>query len=422
MYLIVYDISNNRRRTQLHKKLSVLGRPVQLSVFELADQHLNAALSVIETELLPEDSIRVYHICKRCMKTVRILGSDAVSTASQQISSPVIEVPKSVPGKKGKPYTLIKGPREKGEITNSSHLLSLICAMNNLNDAFLKVRSKRGCAGSDGVSIAAFDKKRVDNLSVLQRELMSGEYRPKPLRVISISKADGTARILKVPSVRDRTAQQAVLRIIGPIWERELEDISYAYRPGRSVKQAVSKLRGYQKEGRNWVVRTDVDDYFDEIPHKEMLARFSEKISDEQLLSLVSLWIYATTALESKGAVPSMESFAENSKGIPQGSVVSPLLANIYLDHFDEQMIALGYKVVRYADDFVVACQSETEAEEAFADITRLLAEDGLRMNTDKTTLTTFSKGFPFLGYHFIGAFALKIPKLASNIRIKNIE
>jgi group II intron reverse transcriptase/maturase/CRISPR-associated endonuclease Cas2 len=421
MYVVAYDISDSRRRTRLRKKLVIYGRPVQLSVFEFVDERIDAALAVIEAEVLPVDSVRVYHICKRCAKTVKVLGSDSPQIIVQEQRKAVIEVPKPKQfiGKKNQRITLMKGPRERGELTSPSHLLDLICAMANLNEAFLDVRSNRGCAGSDGVSLAAFDKNRAENLAKLQGDLLAGIYRPAPLKVFDIPKSDGSQRILKVPSVRDRVAQQAVLRIISPIWERELEDSSYAYRPGRSVKQAVNRLKRYHSEGWGWVLRSDVEDFFDEIPHGEMIARFAEKISDEHLVALVSLWVASKALPYAAGNVKeAMGGGFLGGKGIPQGSVVSPLLSNIYLDRFDEEMILLGYKVVRYADDFTVACQSEQEAECALADTKRLLAQDGLRINIEKTQLTTFAKGFTFLGHYFIGSFALKKAKIPAGIKI----
>jgi group II intron reverse transcriptase/maturase len=286
--------------------------------------------------------------------------------------------------------------------------MDLICTMENLNEAFLDVRANRGCAGSDGVSIAAFDKRRYENLAHLQSQILHGSYQPVRLKLFSIPKADGSERVLRVPSVRDRVAQQAVLRVIGSLWEAEFEASSYAYRKGRSVKQAIKKLEGYHISGRGWVLRADVKHYFDEIPHDKLIQRFSEKIKDEQLIALVRQWM-----LTGDGDMP-----VGDGRGIPQGSAVSPLLSNIYLDRFDEAVDALGYKMVRYADDFAIACKSEQEAEMALDDIRRELKVDALQLNEEKTCITSFRKGFMFLGYVMIGSFAIPKGKLPAGWRL----
>jgi group II intron reverse transcriptase/maturase/CRISPR-associated endonuclease Cas2 len=410
MYVFVYDISNNRRRTRLHKKLLNYGTAVQLSVFEISERCYGDVVALCQKELKREDKVRIYRLCKRCETATQILGPSKplLSDSEQPV---VIEVPDNdAKLQDEQAYSLARGPLETGHADAQSHLMEMICGMDNLNQAFLDVRANRGCAGSDGISLAAFDRRRGFHLSKLQQELLDGTYRPKPLRVFTIPKSDGTQRTLKVPGVRDRVAQQATLRVIGPVWERELEDSSYAYRKGRSVRQAVAKVRRYRDEGRRIVVRADIDAYFDEIPHEPALAKFREKIKDEQVVCLVALWMGTPAEHATSATIP--------PRGIPQGSVISPLLSNIYLDRFDEAIDRLGYKMVRYADDFLIACKDAVEAKGALAEVERELAIDSLKLNTKKTVVTDYRKGFTFLGYLFIGNIVMKKTKIPSGWRI----
>jgi CRISPR-associated endonuclease Cas2 len=186
MYVITYDISSNRRRTRLYNKLSGCGSPVQLSVFEVGENAIDEALSIIDAEVRAKDNVRVYQICKRCMKGVKVFGSKSRMLPSPAGSTAVIEVPRLRQGKGKKEPTRRIGPLENGEIAASSQFMEFICAMENLNEAFLDVRSNRGCAGSDGQSLAAFDRRRAFFLAKLQKELLTSSYRPAPLRVFNI--------------------------------------------------------------------------------------------------------------------------------------------------------------------------------------------------------------------------------------------
>jgi CRISPR-associated protein Cas1 len=202
-----------------------------------------------------------------------------------------------------------------------------------------------------------------------------------------------------------------VLRIIKARWEREFEESSYAYRKGRSVRQAVNAIKELHSQGRQWVLRADIEDYFENIPHKDLLARFSKTIPDDQLNWLIEQWLTVPQTVEN-----------DDGKGVPQGSCVSPLLSNIYLDRFDEAMIAAGYHMIRYADDFVVVCKSEEEALAAQRRVEQELSKDGLLLHRDKTFVVNFSKGFVFLGYLFLGSFAIKGTKIPASWRIKGFK
>jgi group II intron reverse transcriptase/maturase/CRISPR-associated endonuclease Cas2 len=419
MFVITYDISSNRRRTRLYNKLSGCGSPVQLSVFEVGENAIEQAMSIINAEVRAKDNVRVYQVCRRCMKGMRVFGPENRALPSSSSPSSVVEVPRPRKIKGKMKPSQRRGPLENGEIVASSHLMEFVCAMENLNEAFLDVRGNRGCAGSDGQSLAAFDRRRAFFLAKLQEELLTGSYQPAPLRAFTIPKADGSPRTLRVPAVRDRVAQQAVLRVIGPLWELEFEDASFAYRKGRSVRQAVSRICQFRDEGRPWVLRADIEDYFDEIPHERVIERFATKVADEQLVSLVSLWVSVNSGVVAeKGREPLRSVRGGSLRGISQGSVISPLLSNIYLDRFDEEICEQGYKLVRYADDFTIVCKDEQEACDALDAVEQELACDGLKLNAEKVQVTTFAKGFKFLGYHFIRGFTIKAAKVPASIRL----
>jgi CRISPR-associated protein Cas1 len=177
------------------------------------------------------------------------------------------------------------------------------------------------------------------------------------------------------------------------------------------VKQAVKRVTRYRDDGRRVVLRADIEDYFDEISHDLVMERFKARISDEQVVQLVGRWVAASADY----SVPA----AQLSRGIPQGSVVSPLLSNIYLDRFDESIAKRGYKMIRYADDFLVACKDEREAKDALADIERELAIDSLKLNDEKTMIADYRKGFVFLGHLFMGDLVIKKAKVPAGWKIR---
>lgn len=405
MYVVVYDISDSRRRRRLHDQLLNYGTGVQYSVFEIEERCLDGALKVCARELAPKDKVRIYHLCARCSKTVRVIGPGRPPADELELPD-VIEVKRS---KLPVSVRRSTGPLERGYLDAPSRLMGMICSMQNLRDAFSDVRSNRGCAGSDGVSIAAFGRHLAQNLASLQGEMICGSYEPGRLRVFHIEKRQGGVRVLKVPTVRDRVAQQAALLVIAPVWERELEDCSFAYRKGRSIRQVVSRVKDWHAKGREWVARTDIDDFFDQVKAEEILKRFSSRVHDETVVSLMRKWL---TVVSSETIGP-----PEKLRGLPQGSGVSPLLSNIYLDRFDEAIGKLGYHMIRYADDMLLVCSSEDEATDAIKDVRRELVSDGLSLNDEKTLVTTFGKGFEFLGYTFVGRFAFRVDK-AKGLRI----
>jgi RNA-directed DNA polymerase len=265
--------------------------------------------------------------------------------------------------------------------------------MKNLHAAFERVEGSKGMAGVDGVSIGMFRRELPWNLQGLASELAEGRYLPLPLLQILVAKPDGSPRILRVPTVRDRVAQAAVLQVVEPLFEAQFEDVSFAYRKGRSVKQAAYRIRELRDRGYRYVVETDIDSYFDSIDQELLWSKVERVVQDPDLLKLFQLWVRAEVYDGQK--VFMLE------KGIPQGSVVAPMLANLFLDELDETLLARGHKLVRYSDDFVILARTLPDAERALELTEEVLETLHLALDDEDTSITHFSRGFKFLGLIF---------------------
>lgn len=278
----------------------------------------------------------------------------------------------------------------------------------NLYHAWLKVEANQGVAGSDGETIEQFASRLDDNLQILANEVRYDIYHPRPLLRVEIPKSSGGTRTLSIPSVRDRVLQTAVTRILTPVFELQFEEISFAYRTGRSVDQAVRHIERLRDKGYQWVVDADIRKFFDEVDHKRLLAEVEKLVTDKSILQLIEQWIEARVTGE-KGT-------RRLRKGIPQGSPLSPLLANLYLDQLDDQLLSKGRRLVRYADDFVVMCKTKEGAEKALKVTEEILQSLKLAFNQKKTRITDFDRGFRYLGVDFIKSFALKAPSEETKI------
>ncbi|MGC9457852.1 MAG: CRISPR-associated endonuclease Cas1 [Halothiobacillaceae bacterium] len=279
---------------------------------------------------------------------------------------------------------------------SSENLLQTILQERNLFQAWEKVRSNKGMAGVDGQTIEVFSHNVFGKLLTLKHMVERGEYKPAPLKEVALPKPDGRLRRLAVPTVRDRVLQTATALVLGPLIEKELEDASFAYRVGRSVPMAVARVAWYRDQGYQWVVDADIQAFFDEINHELLLAKLRKTLTDHSPLSLIELWLSATLQ-PADGSSPQLI-----VKGVPQGSPISPLLSNLYLDDFDEALLRENMRLVRFADDFLILCKDQAGAEQAMA-----LTEDvikGLKLNLkqEKTRITHFDQGFRFLGVEFI--------------------
>ena len=267
----------------------------------------------------------------------------------------------------------------------------------NLRRAWEKVRQKGGGAGVDREKVAQFERKAEAGLAWLHEQLRAGTYVPQPVRRAWIPKPGSQSqRPLGIPAVRDRVVQGALRQVLEPIFEVDFAEHSYGFRPGRGAKDALRRVDSLLKGGHTWVVDADLKSYFDTIPQERLLALVKARVADGRVLALVEGFLRAGVLEEAKGWQPT-------ECGTPQGGVISPLLANLYLNPLDQQMAGAGYEMVRYADDFVILCRSQAEAEAALAAVAMWVKEAGLILHPEKTRLVDATQrgGFDFLGYHF---------------------
>jgi len=265
-------------------------------------------------------------------------------------------------------------------------------------EAWERVRANRGAAGVDAVTIAAVEAYGVERLiAELQSRLRAGKYHPAPVRRVDIPKPDGKFRPLGIPTVTDRVCQQAAKLVLEPIFEADFLDCSFGFRPKRSATDAMEAIRVGFIKGNQFVFEADIENFFGSIDHAQLLALVGERVSDRRVLKLLRQWLH--TGVLDNGVV------TESVTGTPQGGVISPLLANIYLHAFDRSWKEHGVgQLVRYADDFVVLCSSQEQAEEAQRRATAMLGDLGLALHPDKTKVVDLREGksgFDFLGCHF---------------------
>jgi len=275
-------------------------------------------------------------------------------------------------------------------------LIDKVSREATLMAAWKKVQANKGAAGVDGQSVQAFGHQAQRYLQELEQTLKTGAYRPQPVKRVEIPKGPKQVRPLGIPVVKDRIVQTAVKLVIEPIFEATFMDSSYGFRPQRSAKDALREVDRLLKEGYTHVVDADLERYFDTIPHDRLRARVAERISDGRVLQLVDSWL-------GQDIMSGLQRWTPTS-GTPQGAVLSPLLANCYLHPLDVHMAACGYQMVRYADDFVVLCSSEQQAQAALQEVQTWVQANGLTLHPDKTRIgdcRQAGQGFDFLGYRF---------------------
>lgn len=274
-------------------------------------------------------------------------------------------------------------------------LIDKVSSGRNLEASYSRVAANEGAPGVDHVTVTAFGERLADELPKLSQELRAGTYRPQAVRRVQIPKP-GTheARPLGIPTVRDRVAQAAVVRVIEPIFERDFAEQSYGFRPGRGCKDAPRRVEALLKAGYVYVVDADLKSYFDTIPHDRLVKRLQGKIADGRLLGLIESYLKA-------GILEGLTEWTPEA-GAPQGAVLSPLLSNIYLNPLDHLIADAGFEMVRYADDFVILCRTSAEAARALELVGHWTAENGLTLHPTKTKIVEArGEGFDFLGYRF---------------------
>lgn len=261
-----------------------------------------------------------------------------------------------------------------------------------LAKAFEKVRRASGAPGADGQTISDFQSCLLEELNRLVNELRTKTYQPQPVRRVTIPKPGGGERHLGIPAVRDRVIQQALLDILQPIFDPDFHPSSYGYRPGRSCQMAVAKATMFIRQyHRRWVVDMDLSKCFDRLDHGLIIASISKRVKDGSILKLIEMFLKAGVMIDHE--------IEPTELGSPQGGVISPLIANIYLDAFDQEMKRRGHRIVRYADDILILCASRSGAEHALQVATEILEGTlKLTVNREKTHLVEASKGVKFLG------------------------
>jgi RNA-directed DNA polymerase len=271
-----------------------------------------------------------------------------------------------------------------------------VIAARNLQAAFWSVWRNAGAPGVDGQTVKQFSAQEPAELEKLRQELRDQRYHRQPARRVWLPKPGSTEkRPLGIPAVRDRTVEAALKHVLEPIFERDFAEQSYGFRPGRSCRQAVRRVEELLDQGRTWCVDLDFKSYFDTIPQERLLGLIQQRVVDGKVLAVLAQSLKAGVLEELKGWKPTQ-------CGTPQGAVISPLLANLYLNPLDHQMARSGWEMVRYADDLVVLCRTREEAEQALRQLRQWAEAAGLTVHPAKTRIVdAHHEGFDFLGWHF---------------------
>lgn len=292
-------------------------------------------------------------------------------------------------------------------------LIDKVYDATNLFIAMYEVIRNDGKPGVDKQTVEQFEEQHQEELAKLSLELKDQRYRPHPVRRVWIPKLGShEKRPLGIPAVRDRVVQASLKAVIEPIFERTFAEHSYGFRPGRGCQQALERVEKLLQEGYTWIVDADLKSYFDLIPHDRLMLRVQEHIADGKVLSLIRAFL-------TQGVMEEMKGWEPTDKGTPQGAVISPLLANVYLNPLDHLMGQGGYQITRYADDFVIQCRSQGEAQAALEAIRRWVEAEGLQLHPVKTRIVDAAQrgGFDFLGYHY--ERGLKWPRKKSLDKLK---
>jgi RNA-directed DNA polymerase len=259
-------------------------------------------------------------------------------------------------------------------------LMEEVCGRGNGKQALARVKANKGSAGVDGMTVQQLPEYLKQHWPVIREQLLSGTYKPQPVRRVEIPKPDGGVRKLGIPTVLDRFVQQAVMQVLQRRWDRTFSDHSYGFRPGRSAHQAVEKAQQYIAGGHRWVVDLDLEKFFDRVNHDKLMAKIAERIGDRRLLKLIRAFL--TAGVMEDGLVGPVD------EGTPQGGPLSPLLSNIVLDELDRELEQRGHRFVRYADDCNIYVRSQRAGERVMENITRFIAARlTLKVNGEKSAV-----------------------------------
>jgi len=276
-------------------------------------------------------------------------------------------------------------------------LIDKVYTDRTLEQAWGKVRSNAGGSGVDRITIERFAKGCPRGLLDLKEQIRTARYQPLPVKRVWIPKpGTNQQRPLGIPTVRDRIVQTALRMVIEPIFEHRFAEHSYGFRPGRGCKDALRRVQALLDGGYTWIVDADLKSYFDTIPKDRLMRRVEERLADGRVLALLRSYL-------DQAVMEELTRHDPTDRGTPQGAVISPLLANIYLDPLDHLLADSGVEMVRYADDFVLLCRSEEAAQAALVRVQTWVEENGLALHPEKTRLVDLTQpgGFDFLGYHF---------------------
>src|SRR5215470_17697410 len=292
-----------------------------------------------------------------------------------------------------RPRRLVDWINPTGAKKKVHSLIDKVFKRENLKMAWDRVRANKGSGGVDGQSMAAFAAQQNQQLERLHGELKENAYQPLPVRQVPIEKRDkpGEYRLLGIPTIYDRVCQQALLNRLEPIFEPLFDDANFGYRRGRSTKDALRKIWKEIDGGREWIVDADLRDFFGSVDHEKLLTLVAQQVADGRVLRLIRAMLKAGSY--GRGRLFPTE------RGTPQGGVVSPLLSNILLTAFDREMRRKGYQLTRWADDWVITCESAAEARAAVAAARKILDQLGVQLHPDKTRIVHVQHGFEFLGY-----------------------
>lgn len=311
------------------------------------------------------------------------------------------------------------GRQEVGE-QDGAGLLERILDRDNLNRAYKRVKANKGAPGIDGMTVEATLPWLKEHREELLQSIREGKYKPQPVRRKEIPKPDGGVRKLGIPTVVDRIIQQATAQELTPIFEPQFYENSYGYRPGKSARMAIQKVKEYAEQGYKYAVEIDLSKYFDTLNHDLLMNRMREQVKDKRVIELVKRYL--------KSGVMENGMSVKTHEGSPQGGPLSPLLANIYLNKFDWEMSRRGVPVIRYADDIVLLCKSERAGQRLLESSRRILeGKLKLRMNVEKSKVVSVTaiRNFKFLGFalgrgkngYFIRAHAKSLKKAKQKLK-----